>query len=167
MNTLTEAAVRAAGAALSRAEIHDDRVTADEHRIRAWAEAMNNYGCDDTSIACRAVDTHYSQPGAVSAKVGDIIAAYRQIRRDGAERDKATQAAATLTPPDPQLGGLPIGQADGQPIWHAYEHAYNAHRQPCSTCGAQTNQACINPITGRTRKIPCVVRAAAAHGRHL
>lgn len=70
------------------------------------------------------------------------------------------QTRTHMTAPDPQLGGLPIGQADGKPIWHAYEHAYNAHRQPCSACGAQTNQACINPITQRTRKIPCAARAA-------
>lgn len=63
--------------------------------------------------------------------------------------------------PDPQLGGLPIGDADGQPIWHAYEHAYNAHRYPCPTCKAEPNESCINPINNRTRKIPCVARVKA------
>lgn len=162
-STVTEGAIRAAAAALSRAEIHDDRITSDRNRIQAWAESMTTYACDDTAIACRAVDAHYSQTAAPAIKVGDVIAAYRKIRGEQAEREKGEAIAALPAPPppDPQLGGLPIAAADGQPIWHAYEHAYNAHRHPCPTCNAQPEEACINPINNHTRKIPCTSRVRA------
>ncbi|AVL98911.1 hypothetical protein C6V83_00065 [Gordonia iterans] len=161
--TLTEAVVRAAGAALSRAEIHDDRITVDRNRIETWAASMQTYACDDPAIACRAADTHYSQPNAPAIKVGDLIAAYRKIRGEQAEREKGDAIAALPAPPapDPQLGGLPIGAADGQPIWHAYEHAYNAIRHACPTCEAQPEESCVNAINGRTRKIPCTARVQA------
>lgn len=157
---LTEDVVRAAAAALSRAEIHDDRITSDRNRIEAWAESMTTYACNDTAIACRAVDAHYSQADAPAIKVGDVIAAYRKIRGETAEREKGEAIATLPAPPapDPQIGGLPIAGADGEPVWHAYEHAYNAISYPCPTCQAQPNESCVNPITGRTRKIPCLAR---------
>lgn len=161
--TLTEDVVRAAAAALSRAEIHDDRITSDRNRIEAWAESMTTYACTDTAIACRAVDTHYSQTAAPAIKVGDVIAAYRKIRGEQAEREKGEAIAALPAPPppDPQLGGLPIGGVDGKPIWHAYEHAHNAIRYACPTCEAQPEESCVNAINGRARKIPCTARVQA------
>ncbi|WP_439030245.1 hypothetical protein [Gordonia terrae] len=153
-----EAALLAAGTAIARAEIFDDRVTSDEERIKAWAEAMAPHGIDKAD-ALAAVTAHYSAPGADTIRVGDVITAARKIRRDRAERDKGEQVAqaAAITGPDRQLGGLPIGQADGKPIWDAYDE-HDAIELPCRTCQAQPDQACVNLATGMTRKIPCLSR---------
>ncbi|QHB37289.1 hypothetical protein SEA_GUDMIT_61 [Gordonia phage Gudmit] len=62
---------------------------------------------------------------------------------------------------DPQFGGLPITGADGEPIWEAYEQ-YDAASFVCRTCGAEADHACVNTITNRTRKIPCVSRMVDA-----
>ncbi|QAY17675.1 hypothetical protein SEA_MARTEENA_71 [Gordonia phage Marteena] len=150
----SEMAIRAAGTALARAEIFDDRVTADTARIQAWAEAMDPHGLDQAD-AIAAVTAHYSAPGATTVRVGDVITAARKIRRERAEREKGEQAA--IAAPDRQLGGLPIGDADGTPIWPAYEQ-HDAITVPCRTCQAQPDEACVNLMTQMTRKIPCTTR---------
>ncbi|MCR8897280.1 hypothetical protein NWF34_10000 [Gordonia sp. GONU] len=154
MTTPSETAIRAAGTALARAEIFDDRVTADRPRITAWAEAMDPHGIDQVD-AIAAVTAHYSAPGAQTIRVGDVIAAARKIRRERAEREKGEQVA--IAAPDSQLGGLPIAGADGTPIWSAYEQ-HDAITVPCRTCQAQPDEACVNLATKMTRKIPCTTR---------
>ncbi|QWY84574.1 hypothetical protein PP496_gp65 [Gordonia phage Yeet412] len=154
MTAPSEMAIRAAGTALARAEIFDDRVTADTARIQAWAEAMEPHGLDQAD-AIAAVTAHYSAPGATTVRVGDVITAARKIRRERAEREKGEQAA--IAAPDRQLGGLPIGDADGTPIWPAYEQ-HEAITVPCRTCQAQPDEACVNLATQMTRKIPCTTR---------
>ena len=159
----TEDTIRAVAAAISRAEIHDDRMTSDPNRIRAWADTSAPHGITDTALACQAVDQHYTAPGANTLRAGDFIAIYRRLRAQHAEAEKgnALHELPAPTTPDPQLGGLPIGDVDGQPIWHAYQHAYNAIAHTCPTCGAQPDDACINELNGRTRKIPCLTRVKA------
>ncbi|QDM56417.1 hypothetical protein PP515_gp70 [Gordonia phage Sidious] len=154
MTAPSEMAIRAAGTALARAEIFDDRVTADTARIQAWAEAMEPHGLDQAD-AIAAVTAHYSAPNADTVRVGDVITAARKIRRERAEREKGEQAA--IAAPDRQLGGLPIGEADGTPIWPAYEQ-HDAITVPCRTCQAQPDDACVNLATQMTRKIPCTTR---------
>ncbi|WP_353107780.1 hypothetical protein [Gordonia sp. (in: high G+C Gram-positive bacteria)] len=155
----SEHSITAATAALGRAALFDDRITAgDVARIAAWAEAIEPFGIEAPD-ALAAVTAHYQATNANTIRVGDLIAAARKIRGERAEREKGHQIAGELTPPDNQLAGLPIAGADGKPIWAAYEH-YDAIELPCETCGAQPEQACINPITNQTRKIPCVSRVA-------
>ncbi|QOC56073.1 hypothetical protein SEA_CLOWN_75 [Gordonia phage Clown] len=156
--TVTDDDIRAAAAALARAEIFDDRVTSDDARNLAWAEAMAPHGID-VADALAAVTAHYSKPGADTIRVGDVIAAARKIRAERAEREKGEQVsqASAITPPDNQLGGLPIAGADGKPIWSAYDE-HGAIGLPCTTCDAQPDDACINLATGLTRKIPCMTR---------
>ncbi|AZV00720.1 hypothetical protein SEA_ENALISNAILO_68 [Gordonia phage EnalisNailo] len=154
MTAPSETAIRAAGTALARAEIFDDRVTADTARIQAWAEAMEPHGLDQAD-AIAAVTAHYSASNANTIRVGDVITAARKIRRERAEREKGEQAA--IAAPDRQLGGLPIGDADGTPIWPAYEQ-HDAITVPCRTCHAQPDEACVNLATQMTRKIPCTTR---------
>ncbi|QRY62714.1 hypothetical protein JVX90_00100 [Gordonia sp. PDNC005] len=157
----SEHSITAATAALGRAALFDDRITAgDTARIAAWAEAIEPFGIE-TPDALAAVTTHYQATNADTIRVGNLIAAARKIRGERAEREKGTQIAAQLPPPDPQLAGLPIAGADGNPIWPAYEH-YNAIEIPCTTCGAQPEEACTNPITQTARKIPCVTRVSTA-----
>lgn len=156
--TVTETDIRCATAALGRAEIFDDRVTADEVRIASWAEAFAPFGFDQPDIL-GAVTAHYQQPGAQTPKPGDIIELARKIRRERAEREKATDLAALPPPaaPDPQLGGLPIGGADGDPVWSAYEQ-HDAILRHCPTCKAEPETACVNLATGMARKMPCTRR---------
>lgn len=152
-------AIEAAGAALSRAEIFDDRVTSDRPRILLWAEALTKYGIEAPD-AIAAVTAHYQQAGADTPKPGDIIEFARKIRRERAEREKA-QSLAALPPspsPDPQFGNLPIA-TDGEPVWSAYEE-HDAIEHPCRTCGAAPREGCVNTATGGDRKIPCVSRLA-------
>lgn len=152
--------IRAVAAAISRAEIHDDRMTSDPNRIRAWADTCTPHGINDTAIACHAVDHHYTRPGVDTIRVGDFIAAYRKLRRDQAEADKGTQTAG----PDRQLDGLPIAGADGNPVWSAYE-VDDAILLTCRSCGAEPEHACHNTITGGPRKVPCFTRLADAKAR--
>ncbi|EAS0269327.1 hypothetical protein E7939_21790 [Salmonella enterica] len=156
MTTPSADAIRAAGTALARAEIFDDRVTADKARIAAWAEAMDPHGIDQAD-ALEAVTAHYSAPGATTVRVGDVIAGARKVRRERAEREKGEQAA--IAGPDRQLGGLPIAGANGTPVWSAYEQ-HGAIDLPCRTCDAEPNDACVNTVTGQTRVIPCISRLA-------
>ena len=156
--TVTETDIRCATAALGRAEIFDDRVTADEVRIASWAEAFAPFGFDQPDILA-AVTAHYQQSGANTPKPGDIIELARKIRRERAEREKATDLAELPPPaaPDRQLGGLPIGGADGEPVWSAYEQ-HDAILRHCPTCKAEPETACVNLATGMARKMPCTRR---------
>ena len=150
-------AIEAAGAALSRAEIFDDRVTSDRPRILLWAEALTKYGIEAPD-AIAAVTAHYQQAGADTPKPGDIIEFARKIRRERAEREKADDLVALQPPPppDPQFGNLPIA-TDGEPVWAAYEE-WDAIEITCRTCGAAPREGCVNTATGTDRKIPCVSR---------
>lgn len=151
-------ALQAAGAALARAEVFDDRVTADRARIIVWAEALTTYRIEQAD-AMAAVTAHYQQPGAQTPKPGDIIDQARKIRRERAEREKAEEVAALPAPPppDPQLSGLPIAGANGDPIWSAYEQ-HDAILRHCPTCKAEPETACVNLATGMVRKMPCTRR---------
>ncbi len=151
----TRAAIAAATATLSRAAIFDDRITADEHRILAWAQAIAPFSFDQPDLLA-AVTAHYQQAEPRTMMPGDAIAGARKIRGERAEREKGCDLAA-LAPPDPQMGGLPIGGADGTPVWPAYEQ-HDAISRPCPACGAQPEEACINSTTGVARKLPCMAR---------
>lgn len=159
----SDTTIRTAAAALARAEIFDDRVTADDARIEAWADALEPHHLDLADVLTAVAD-HYSVKNADTARVGDIITGARKIRADRAEREKghAISNAPAITAPDNQLGGLPIAGADGKPIWTAYEQ-HGAIDLPCSTCDAQPNDACINLATGMTRRIPCMTRLRDGH----
>ncbi|MGC5249630.1 hypothetical protein ACPXB3_22230 [Gordonia sp. DT219] len=153
-----EWAIKAVAAALSRAEIYDDRVTSDRARIIAWAESFTRYGIEQAD-AIAGVVAHYDQPGAQTPKPGDIIELARKVRRERAEREKADEVASLppAAPPDPQLAGLPIAGADGEPIWNAYEQ-HDAILRTCPTCKAEPETACVNLATNMVRKIPCAAR---------
>lgn len=148
-------AIQAAGAALARAEIFDDRMTADRARTLVWAEAFTTYGIEQAD-AMAAVTAHYQQPAAPTPKPGDVIELARKIRRDRAEREKVNDLPA-IAPPDSQVGGLPIAGLDDEPVWSAYEQ-YGAITRECRTCGAPVGHGCVNTTTQLDRKIPCIAR---------
>jgi hypothetical protein len=105
------------------------------------------------------VPRYYDAPGVPTIKVGDLISVARGIRRDRAEREKATEAHNAWAAPNPALGGLPI-PTDGKPVWAAYDEGRNGRAidRPCSRCRADPGEACVNMSTGVTSKIPCLVR---------
>lgn len=150
--------IRAVASAISRAEIHDDRMTSDKARLGVWAETCQPHGITDTALACRAVDEHYTRADADTIRVGNFVSTYRRLRAIDAETDKGS-AVAALPAGDPQSGGLPIA-ADGTPVWAAYDQ-HGAVDLPCETCGAGEREACVNLATKLTRKIPCVSRLKA------
>ena len=148
--------IRMAAAALSRAALFDDRVTdGDAARIAAWAEAMEPHQLPQADVLA-AVTAHYQAAGADTMRVGDLIQGARSIRRDRAEREKATDAHNAWTAPNPAIGGLPI-PTDGNPVWAAYR-VNDAIDRPCPRCKAKPREACRNPITRCDSKIPCLVR---------
>lgn len=153
-----EISIRAAGAALGRARLHDDRVTSDDAgRVAVWAEAFQPYAIKPHE-ALNAVTSYYSEPRDRVIGTGDVIRIVRNSRQDIAQRDTVADAAGELTPPDPQLGGLPIDGANGRAIPAAYE-INNAIDRDCPTCKAPADHWCVNLIDRTcTRKIPCLKR---------
>jgi hypothetical protein len=153
--------VRAAGAAIGRASLFDDRITdGDAGRIAAWAEALDPFGFDQADVLA-GVTKHYQAQNAPTIKVGDLIASARELRRQRAEKEKGESAAAATPPPNAAIGGLPIASADGKPIAAAY--AINgAIDIACPRCQSEAGTACWNGTTKRDRKIPCLERVRAA-----
>jgi len=172
----SESTILAVSAALGRAALFDDRMTADDkHRIAVWAEALDPFGIDQATML-NAVTAFYREPRDRSITVGDLTRTSRDIRqaevlaespaelkernlrndiKNGLERPHA------LTGPDRQLGGLEIGGADGVPVPKAYE-VNGAVERPCPTCGAEDYAPCVNRVNGSPRKMPCLARLKSA-----
>ncbi|MFH5209247.1 hypothetical protein ACHIPZ_13735 [Antrihabitans sp. NCIMB 15449] len=158
MTTLqaTESTIRATAMAIGRAALFDDKITAgDRGRLAAWAEALEPIGLDQADMLSAVTAYYQANANGRTIQVSDLIRCGRELRRDRAERDKARTAA--FAPPDTQLGALPIGGADGKPIWAAYD-VNEAIERPCPLCGAEANQSCVNPVNNNARRIPCLMR---------
>ena len=163
--------IRAAAAAIGRAALYDDTITADDDaRVAAFAEAFDPFAITP-ELALAAVTAHYQAEAVRSPKPGDIIAHARRIRADQAQRaqanpearaahERALDTAHGLPAPDRQLGGLPIAGADGDPIPAAYA-TNSAIDRPCPMCEADAGDPCTNTRSGRTRKTPCLSRLKA------
>ena len=83
----TRAAIAAATATLSRAAIFDDRITADEHRILAWAQAIAPFSFDQPDLLA-AVTAHYQQAEPRTMMPGDAIAGARKIREERRQQSR-------------------------------------------------------------------------------
>lgn len=163
-----EQSVRAAAAALGRAALFDDTITADDDaRVAAFAEAFDPFGIT-VELAIAAVTAHYQGEGVRSPKPGDLIAHARRIRADQAQRaqadpvargehERALDTVHGLTSPDAQLGGLPIAGAVGPPIPDAYALGGALDRE-CPQCRADAGVACTDHASGKPRRIPCLSR---------
>ncbi|AUM18270.1 MULTISPECIES: hypothetical protein [Rhodococcus] len=162
------ATVLAVGAALGRAALFDDRITADDKlRIAAWAEALDSYRFDEAHLL-GAVTAYYREPRDRSISVGDLVKLAREARRDSAEREDRLALEARqvrndvrhgITAPDPGLIGLPI-RAEGPPVPGAYQ-VNDAVDRDCPQCGAEVMYPCtMKNSKGEvvTRKMPCVPR---------
>lgn len=148
--------IRAAGAAIGRASLFDDRITdADAGRISAWAEALDPFGFDQQDLLA-GVTKYYQAENAPTIKVGDLIATARELRRMRAEREKGVPAP----PPNHAIAGLPIASADGKPIAEAYAIS-GAISIRCPRCESEPGTPCWNPASKQDRKIPCLDRIRA------
>lgn len=141
-----------------------DLRTIGESDVIAWHLAIGELPKD---LALEAVVIHH-KTSTERIKPANVLGVAKSIRRDRAEREDAESREARaarhdqrhglkLVSGDTQLGGLPIGGADGPPIPGAYR-VNDAAEHPCPTCNAAELEPCTNPITGSDRKIPCLKR---------
>lgn len=153
----SQASVRAAAAAWSRARIYDDKLgDPDKARLAAWAESVDRWQLDTPDLL-EGVNRYYE--GCTDGRtigIGDVLNHAREIRRQRAENEKAAQehAAAAALPPG-GYSGLPIN-AQGKPVWDAYD-INGAITRPCPRCHAEPNCACVTSWGG-AQKIPCLAR---------
>lgn len=143
-----------------------DRRTIGEGDITAWGAALRPDL--DRQLALDAVRIHNATSGDWIKPVHVNTLAV-QIRKDRADRENRESREARedrndvrhgITPPDTQLGGLPIGGADGDPLWDAYDINAAIDRD-CPTCDQPRGCACVNPVNDSARKIPCLARLKA------
>lgn len=162
MTTATAVSMRIAADAWGRARIYDDKLgDADAARITLWAESIDRWQLVASDVLGGVTSYYEAERAGRTIGVGDLIHHAREIRRDRAERDKAPGQGGWDAAPNPALGGLPI-PTEGKPVWSAYE-VNDAILRPCPRCAARPEEACLNPITKRALKIPCLPRLRADH----
>lgn len=139
---------------LTAAAAYDKRKP-DAATLAAWSETARRARWT-FDLALDAIHEHYMDstefvmPAHITRKV-------QAARRAAVERDHAASLAAEpAVATDPQIG-LPIGGADGEPVWSSYDE-HGAIELPCRTCRAEPDHACVNLATGATRKLPCTSR---------
>jgi hypothetical protein len=133
-----------------------DQRTIGDADVDAWHLVIGDLPRD---YALAAV-AHHHRTTTERCKAAHIVKLVRAAINDRMERDRI-DALPGRVPGDPQLGGLPIGGATGDPVWPAYEQ-HDAIERGCPTCGAAPGEACIVPGTERTRTIPCLARLVRA-----
>lgn len=166
----TDETIRATALAIGRAAIFDDFFGhEDDARTAAWSEAIQKYELQAPDLLNAVTDFYAGTPQG-RLTIGELIRLGRQSRQDNAMRREHAEReergiraelvpASTLAASDRQLGGLPIN-ADGDPVWSAYE-ANGAIDRECPTCKQPPDHACINLATDTARKIPCLSRLKA------
>lgn len=134
-----------------------DQRTVGDADVDAWHAVIYDL---PREYALHAVAQHH-RTTTDRCKAAHIVKLVKARLNDEIARAQAEEAARhQVTAPDRQLGGLPIGEADGHPVWSAYEQ-HGAIDLPCRTCGAKPDEACTNTQTGATRKLPCISRIIA------
>ncbi|MGW6658907.1 hypothetical protein [Rhodococcus sp. NPDC055024] len=77
----SERTIVAVAAALGRAALFDDKITADDKaRIAAWSEALDPFGIDQATML-NAVTAYYRDPRDRSITVGELTRIARDIRQ--------------------------------------------------------------------------------------
>ncbi|MCU1640892.1 MAG: hypothetical protein JWN03_1167 [Nocardia sp.] len=163
----SEAAIRAAAAAWSRARIYDDKLgDADKARLAAWAESIERWELDAPDLVEGVMRYYESNTEGRTMGIGDLLHHAREHRRQRAEREKAAQSgdATSLPAGTGQYAGLPIS-ATGAPVRAAYDVAGAVDRQ-CPNCDAAIGDPCTS-AAGLGQRIPCLARitgrSAAVH----
>lgn len=143
-----------------------DLRTVGESDVIAWHAAIGEL---DKDLALEAVVVHH-KTSADRVKPAHVIGIAKGLRRERAERENADTARRSayedardnrlgIGQSNLALGGLPIPN-EGQPVWSAYDEGVDggAISRRCSHCGAEVDESCINPVNGKARRIPCMVR---------
>ncbi|NEW27273.1 hypothetical protein [Nocardia cyriacigeorgica] len=154
----SDAAMRAAAAAWSRARIYDDKLgDPDAARLAAWAESIDRWELGTPDLLEGVIRYYESETEGRTIGIGDLLHHARESRRQRAERDKAAQvhAEAAQLPAGAGYAGLPIN-ATGRAVPAAYE-TNDAIRRACPKCKAATGDPCTSAL-GREQRIPCLAR---------
>jgi hypothetical protein len=140
-----------------------DLRTVGESDIVAWHAVIGEL---DKALALEAVVLHH-KTNTERIKPAHLIGIAKQIRRERAERENADAEARAdfedrrderlgIGAANPALAGLPIPTI-GEPVWSAYE-VNGAITRKCPHCGAEPEDACIDPSSIRPTRIPCLAR---------
>lgn len=130
--------------------------------VDAWGSTLRRDL--DRDLAIEAVRIHYAT-SAERIMPAHVNAVAVQIRKDRADREDADARRRREDDrdrklhlvADPQMGNLPIGGIDGEPVPGAYE-VNEAVDRPCPTCKAEPMNPCVNVVSGLERKMPCLGR---------
>lgn len=157
MINASEDTVRATAAAIGRAALFDDKITAgDAPRIAAWAEALEPHKLAGPDLLAAVTDYYGDNKDGRTVQVSDIIRRAREIRRQRAESEKAADPYERRSlPAGDGWAGLPISAA-GEPVWNAYD-VNGAIDRECPACHALPDNACIT-ARDQPQKIPCLAR---------
>lgn len=149
----SQASMRAAAAAWSRARIHDDKLgEPDKVRLAVWAESIERWKLEAPDLLI-GVDAYYEgETNHQTIGIGNLLHHARESRRLRAEREKAAAVHADVVA---ALPGAPFN-VGGTPVWAAYD-ANDAITRQCPRCHAQPNDACVT-ARGTAQKMPCVAR---------
>ena len=150
------------GLIIGRAALFDNRFSeADIGRGGAWAEALAPYNLE-LPDALNAVTVHYRNEPLRMIMPADVIRIAREIRIDRAQREPAVDRELRqlqhdvkhgLVQGDAQLGGLPIGGADGKPVPGAYA-VNNAIEHVCRCVGLTSTRPARTRFPGWSGKCP-------------
>lgn len=154
----SDAALRAASAAWSRARIYDDKLgDPDAARLAAWAESIDRWELGTPDLLEGVIRYYESDTNGRTIGVGDLLHHARESRRQRAEREKAAEVheSASALPAGAGWAGLPI-DATGRAVPAAYETG-DAIRRPCPNCKAAEGDPCTSAL-GREQRIPCLAR---------
>lgn len=137
------ATIRAVAAALGRARLYDDKLgNADEGRIAAWAEVVDQYDIDQSDLLAGVTAYYSTNPGGRVMQVADLVRHARAIR---CERDERTslpeiepRRPAEHFPGDAKAAKDPADYPKGwtaEQRSSAYWYAINMRAVPHSTAG--------------------------------
>ncbi|SUA72620.1 Uncharacterised protein [Nocardia otitidiscaviarum] len=160
----SDAAMRAAAAAWSRARIYDDKLgEVDAARLAAWAESVQRWELTAPDLLEGVIRHYESNTEGRTIGIGDLLHHAREVRRQRAEREKAVEVreGAAVLPAGSRYAGLPIN-ATGNPVRAAYD-INGAVERCCPKCGAAIGDPCIAK-TGLGQKIPCLARMTGRSG---
>ncbi|MBF6326799.1 hypothetical protein IU451_30340 [Nocardia cyriacigeorgica] len=162
----SDAAMRAAAAAWSRARIYDDKLgDPDAARLAAWAESIDRWELDTPDLLEGVIRYYEGDTEGRTIGIGDVLHHARESRRQRAEREKAAQihTEAAALPAGAGYAGLPIN-ATGRPVRAAYDVG-DAIGRDCPHCRAAAGEPCVSKL-GREQRIPCVSRMSRRDSSH-
>lgn len=139
------ATIRAVAAALGRARLYDDKLGgADEGRIAAWAEVVDQYDLDQEDLIAGVVSYYSTNREGRVMQVADLVRHARAHRVDRSDRAPLAELDPPISLGDEHFPGdakaapdpadYPAGWTAEQRT-SAYWYAVNLHAVPHTTAG--------------------------------